>query len=117
MNTYTWQIQNLDYVAIDNGQPNVITNIHWKLLGSNGTHSSEVFGVQFLSFDAANSFVKYENLTEETVIAWLISILGNEQINSFKASVDAQIELQINPVCKRGLPWAYEASQVAQIPA
>lgn len=106
MNTYTWQIQNLDYVVIDNNQPNVITNIHWKLLGSDGTHSSEVFGVQFVTFDAKNSFVKYENLTKEAVIAWLISSLGDERIDSFKTSIDAEIELQINPVCKRGLPWA-----------
>ena len=105
MNTYTWQIQNLDYAVSDNSKPNVVTNIHWKLIGSDNTYSGEASGIQFVAFDNEKPFVSYENLTEEKVIAWLISILGNEQINFFKASIDAKIELQVNPVYKNGLPW------------
>ena len=111
MNTYTWEIKNLEYVKSDNGQTNVVTNIHWKLVGSDGIHSSEVFGIQFVKFDAENYFVKYEDLTEQKTIQWLISTLGEEQIDSFKASIDAKIELQINPVCKIGLPWVQEVVQ------
>lgn len=105
MNTYTWQIKNLEYVKSDNGQTNVVTNIHWKLLGSDGTHSSEVFGIQFVAFNAENSFVRYEDLTEEIVIKWLISVFEKEQIDRFKASIDAAIETQVNPVSGSGLPW------------
>ena len=105
MKTYTWQIKNLEYVVSDNDQTNVVTNIHWKLVGSNGTHSSEVSGVQFVAFNAENSFVKYEDLTEEIVIAWLISVFEEEQIDGFKASIDAAIEAQVNPVSGSGLPW------------
>ena len=110
MNTYTWQIKNLDYVVSDNDQPNVVTNIHWKLLGSNGTYSSEVSGVQFVAFDDEKSFVKYEDLTEQKVIKWLSSSLGEEQINSLKPSIDAEIQLQVNPVRKSGLPWVQEVA-------
>jgi hypothetical protein len=105
MNTYTWQIKNLEYVKSDNGHPNVVTNIHWKLIGSDGTHSAEVSGIQFVAFDEKKPFVQYEDLTEQKTIEWLISTLGEEQVDKFKASIDAEIETQVNPVSGRGLPW------------
>jgi hypothetical protein len=106
MNTYVWKIKNLDYVISDKGYFNVITNVHWSLTGSNGAYLAEVSGVQFLPTNNDKPFVAYKDLTEEIVINWLVSNFGEDQISSFKLSIDAEIEAQINPTTGNGLPWS-----------
>jgi len=96
-NTYKWTINALDAKISHDSKDNVINTIHWgysavdnddaaKMASSIGTHSVE--------YDADN-FTEYDSLVEADVIGWLENGLD---IDSMKASLDSQIELQKTPV-------------------
>jgi hypothetical protein len=96
-NTYKWTINALDAKISHDSKDNVINTIHWgysavdnddaaKMASSIGTHSVE--------YDADN-FTEYDSIVEADVIGWLENGLD---IDSMKASLDSQIELQKTPV-------------------
>jgi hypothetical protein len=106
MTEYTWKIEALDYAVSAEGQSNVVTDIHWRLLGTDGTYNGEIYGTLGLSFNADNSFVEYADLTKDQIIDWVEVNLGNERIDGLKEAIDAQIEAQANPKTGSGLPWS-----------
>ena len=95
--TYKWTINALDAKISHDSKDNVINTIHWgysavdnddatKMASSIGTHSVEY---------NADNFTEYASLKESDVIAWLEDALD---VDSMKASLDSQIELQKTPV-------------------
>ena len=108
MNTYTWKIENLGFTILDEGKQNVVNVILWRFTGTNDVFSSETCGATQLDLDKNVSFIEYENLTENIVLNWLISAIGEEQIAEIKLKIDTQIESQIEaqkPKTGSGLPW------------
>jgi len=94
-NTYNWKINALDAkVSVDDVQ-NVVYTVHWGLIATseNEEHTVSNIGTHGVEYDADN-FVPYEDLTEEIVIGWLEDGLD---VDSMKASLDAQIEKLITP--------------------
>lgn len=94
-NTYNWKINALDAkVSVDDVQ-NVVYTVHWCLIATseNEEHTVSNIGTHSVEYDADN-FVPYEDLTEEIVIGWLEDGLD---VDSMKASLDAQIEKLITP--------------------
>lgn len=104
-NTYTWAIENLEYSLFSEGQSNVVNKVHWRLLGTDGTYTGQVYGVQPMIYDLESSFIPYTNLTEDIVIGWVQNSLGAEQIYQLKLSINSQITTQANPTTSNGLPW------------
>jgi hypothetical protein len=53
---------------------------------------------------------KTKNLTEDIVLNWLTSAIGEEQLAEIKLKIDTQIEAQIEaqtkPKTGSGLPWS-----------
>lgn len=103
---YTWKIEQLDYAVAAEGQANVVNNIHWRLLGTDGTYNGQIYGTLGLPFSADKSFVNYADLTKDQIIGWVEANLGTERIDELKEAIDAQIEAQANPKTGSGLPWA-----------
>ena len=96
-NTYKWTINALDAKISHDSKDNVINTIHWgysavdndddtKVASSIGTHSVE--------YDKDN-FTEYASLKESDVVAWLEAAMD---VDSMKASLDAQVALQKAPV-------------------
>lgn len=106
MNTYTWKIEQLDYAISAEGHSNVITNIHWCLLGTDGIYKGQISGTLDLPFNADKPFVNYADLTQKQAIEWVEAKLNSEYIAGLKKAIDAQIEAQANPTTGYGLPWA-----------
>jgi hypothetical protein len=88
------------------GQTNVINNVHWRLLGTDGIYKGEIYGNLGLPFTADKSFIEYADLTQEQVIDWVKANLGDERIDGLKEAIDVQIDAQANPKTGSGLPWA-----------
>ena len=105
MNTYTWKIEQLEYAVSAEGQTNVVTNIHWRLLSTDDTYNGQIYGTLALPFSANKAFVAYADLTEKQAIEWLIANLGSERIAELEKAIDVQIEAQANPTTGYGLPW------------
>jgi hypothetical protein len=52
-----------------------------------------------------NAFVEYDKLDEDTVIGWVKSKLGEEQVKSIEDGIASQIDSQENPTSGKGKPW------------
>jgi hypothetical protein len=105
-NTYTWNIQFLDCVPSQDGQSNVVSNVHWIVNGTDGTHSSSVYGTQPLAYVEGSPFTAYSDLTQNTVIGWVQSAMGSTQVASIQQNLDNQISNLANPpIVTPPLPW------------
>ena len=99
MNTYTWQFPQLEAYPTLQDKTNVVFTVHWRLRGEDELgNSAEVYGsVGLAPYDGEGQFVEFANLTEETVISWVESALGEEQVTQYKQNIDGQIEVIVNP--------------------
>jgi len=99
--TYKWTINQMNAHIKDEGQDNVIFNVHWNYTGSEEsggkTYTDGIIGSQQFTYKAGDAFVPYANTEafENVVIGWLEGALD---MVSIKASIDANIQKQITPV-------------------
>ena len=79
-----------------------VTVAHWRATKTAGDHSASSYGtVSFQPDPDAEGFVPFEDLTLEAVTGWVQEALDVEGI---EAGLDANLELQANPVTASGLP-------------
>jgi hypothetical protein len=69
--TYTWQIERLDAAPAEGDLHDVVRKIHWRLFGSDGTNTMDLYGDVPLGDADPADFTAYADLNEATVITWL----------------------------------------------
>ncbi len=109
MITYSWFIDRLTVLTNHNGMTNVIQTVHWRRVGMN---EGGVYGSISGSTDISlpnESYIQYENLTQEFVEQWLTDTLGQNSLAQFDQAIELQIneklypeKITINP------PWIVE---------
>jgi hypothetical protein len=105
--TNTWAVVQMDAYPEEDGETDVVFNVHWTLTGTDGTYSGSVYGSQGVAIDPDAPFTPYADLTEAQVVGWVQAALGEEQVASYEANVAQQIADQINPpVVTPPLPWS-----------
>jgi len=105
-NIYTWIVDSLDCFPNLDNQSNVVSNIHWRVNGTDGTNFATVYGSQPLTYEAGNTFISYQNLTQENVISWLQVAMGAEQMATIQTSLANQLAILSNPpIVTLPLPW------------
>jgi hypothetical protein len=83
-----------------------VFTVHWRRQATDGTHTADIYGSQSVTLDPDVPFTAYADLTKAQVIGWLEVAMGEETLAAQKASLDKQIEDQINPpVLRPALPW------------
>ena len=105
----TWKIEQLGCKPFFDSKTDVVENIHWRLNGVDGDYATSVYGSQKVTYEAGSLFTDYNSLTEEVVIAWVKDALGEEQVSTYEASVNNQLEALKNPtIVTSSLPWVQE---------
>jgi hypothetical protein len=101
-NTYTWTISAMEAYTTQSIYNDVVYIIHWRYgaVDQSTSHSAEVYGMQTVApyNPDSGSFIPYSELTKPIVVGWLTSSMGEARVNELTASLDSQIEAQINPV-------------------
>jgi hypothetical protein len=106
MTEYTWKIQQLDCIPSADEQTNIVSNVHWRVKGDDGTNTAEIYGTQALTFDAKNTFIAYSEITKDTVIAWVQEAMGVDAVTKLQETLDKQLETLANPpIVSPNLPW------------
>ncbi len=98
--TYTWNCTTVDTYPTKSDQTDVIFNVHWRLNGVDDTEDENVgdsYGVVSLDTEDLSTFTAFADITEANVISWVEAALGEDQVASLKASIDAQIAEKITP--------------------
>ena len=105
--TYTWVFDPLDVKLSEDGLTNVVYNVNWRLIGTDGVYSDEVYGVVGVPAPSPAAFTPYDQLTESMVQGWVVDALGTEQVAQYETGIAAQIALQQNPVdASLPPPWS-----------
>lgn len=68
-----WQITKLDVVPSFNNLNNVVLNVHWKLTLTYQGITDSIEGVYPLDAPIQETFVDYNNLTEQQVLDWIFN--------------------------------------------
>jgi hypothetical protein len=93
----TWTISNLDRQTSDG----FVYCAHWQATATDGDYSASVYST--CSWSEGTATIPYANLTKDAVLAWVWA--NSVDKDAVEASLDAQIELQKNPVKATGVPW------------
>ena len=89
------------------GQEDVVISAFYSVLGKSGEYTSTLNGIQQFKYSGGD-FTPYDDLTEEQVVGWIQSALGENGVNSIQANLDSQIEAKKNPPLTPTvlpLPW------------
>ena len=103
-----WVISAMDCKVQENGLSNVVTNVHWRFQGTEvhegKTYAAEEYGATAVGTPDPLTFTPFEELTKEQVVGWLEETLD---VEAMTARLEANIDLQINPVVQTLPPaWA-----------
>ena len=101
MSTFTWKVSNLDRTLSDGR----VNTVHYTVdaRSDDEVYSSGAYGSIGLEGDVVTP---YADLTEETVVGWVKSALGEDKVTEVQAALDAQLTEQATPTVGSGTPWS-----------
>ena len=97
MITYNWNCKTVDVHPQEEGETNIVYNVHWIVTGVDGDYSSKAIGTQTVPLSEDGTFIPFEDLTNDVVVEWTKEAMGEEQVASIEAGIASQIEALINP--------------------
>ena len=102
--SYEWNVNTVDVYPTDGDYTDVIYNVHWRLnavdtqVDAEGNpYTASVYGTQVLDTSDLSDFIDFDSVTSAEVQGWVESAMGEEKVQSYKDSLDANIAGQINP--------------------
>ena len=104
MITYNWNCKTVDCYPEQNNEADVVYNVHWIVTGVSDQLNPEGIayyanniGTQTLDTSQITTFIPFEDLTNDEVVAWTQVAMGEEQVASIEASIESQINSLITP--------------------
>lgn len=94
-----WQVQNM-IRDLSNG---FVITVAWSCTASQESASAFYGGTTVYSQES-ESFIPYDQLTEEIVLGWVYEALGDQKAE-IEANLTAKVEKQLNPTTANGMPW------------
>jgi len=95
-----WTISTLERKTADG----FVYTAHWRCTATDGDFSASSYGTAGFQQDPeAESFVPYEDLTEEMVLGWVWA--DGVDKDATEAALQANIDAQKNPTTADGVPW------------
>ena len=107
MTTYTWKVTQL-YTQTIEGNEDYVVIANCETIGVDGDYTASVPNVIQFSTQEVGTFIPYADLTEEIVVGWIKEVLEEDGVLSIEASIQGQIDSQINPPqvpVNIPLPW------------
>ena len=102
--SYNWDVNTVDVYPSDESYTDVIYNVHWRLNATDtqvdaegNPYTASVYGTQALDTSDLSGFIDFDSVTAAEVQGWTESAIGEEQVQAYKDSLDANIAGQINP--------------------
>jgi hypothetical protein len=98
-----WSIVQLERHTSDE----LVITAHWQAVKESDGKRARVYGSIGLPMKDPSdaSFIPFDKLTENVVLSWVHAALGAEQVATYEASLDAQLDALINPPVLTGIPW------------
>ena len=91
-----WQISAMDCKVSEDNLSDVVFNVHWQCSATEDGYSASVYSTCSVPGPNPASFVPFDQLTQTEVLNWIWS--NGVDKSATEAAVEAQLELQKNPV-------------------
>lgn len=99
--SFTWRIANLERETNDG----FVYTIHYTVSANDDTYSAGAYGSIGLE-RPEGELIPYSALNEDQIVMeWLLPKIGDEQVQSIHAALQAQLDEQRNPTKAAGVPW------------
>ena len=109
-----WLIEQLVSYPVLGEKTNVVFSIAWRLNGTDGVNTATVYGSLNVTFDPEAPYTPYDQLTNDQIIGWVKSELGEELVLAYEANINAQLYNLANPTqVVLPLPWTISNDIVA----
>ena len=102
--SHTWTISSMDYDVSSGGKTNVVTTVHWRCSKQDGDNSGSSYGTAGLEAPSG-AFVEWDDITEATAVGWAKAAMGDDEVASVEAAIDAQIAEKATPTTGTGVSW------------
>ena len=100
--TYTWRVADLER----NTAAGIVTTVHYTLDAEDGTYRAGAYGSIGLAAPEEDAeVVPFADLTEELCCEWVCAVLGEEQCEGIKDTLQKNLDEQHAPVKANGKPW------------
>ena len=95
---YDWNCKTVDAYPQDGAYADLVYNVHYIVSGEDeiGNVATNI-GTQSLDVSDVTEFIPFEDLTNEVIVGWTKSALGEEQVAYIEANIASQIEQMIKP--------------------
>jgi len=97
MITYDWNCKTVDVHPQEEGETDVVYNVHWIVTGTKEDYSATSIGTQVVTLDSETPFIPFEDLTNEIVVEWTKDAMGEEQFKAIEDGIASQIAELENP--------------------
>ena len=98
--TKTWEINTVERELADGYVKKVI----YRVKGIDGSEE-KARATGEVELEKPETLIPYKDLTEDTVIGWVKTKLGTEQVTAIEKSLTDEIALINTPVTAEGKPW------------
>lgn len=96
---FSWKIAQMDRTPSDG----FVIKVHYRVDAFDGTLGSGLYNSVEFKQQQGESFVPFEQLTEDQVVSWVQNSVGKDLV---EAELQARIDEQKVPTRQTGLPWA-----------
>ena len=104
MATFTWSVSQMNCHPIEQGNADVVFNVHWNCVGKQDGQTASVYSTCSIPY-AGGQFTPYEDLTQEEVLGWIWANGVDKDVT--EEAVQSMINNLINPpVVTPPLPWS-----------
>ena len=101
---YKWTIERVQVIESIKDKENVVKKISFLFEGQRGEKNEFVIDEVELSFNSESElFTPFEELTEEEIISWVVSAVGEEKITYYKELISERFGPE--NVVDKPLPW------------
>jgi hypothetical protein len=102
-NTYTTFVTNLIVAPVLDNLFGVVTEVNWRVMGTDGTYNAFVDGVSSVPSPNPENYTPYQNLSQGQVLSWIPNPATPDviaQLDADIASQAAQSNVTMSP------PWS-----------
>jgi hypothetical protein len=99
MTNYLWTIVDMNRLTSDG----FVFTVHYNVSATDGTYNASTYGTVGYTQQPGETYIPYDDLTQAIVVGWVQNALGKDTV---EASLQGQIDAQINPVQESGVPWS-----------
>jgi hypothetical protein len=99
--TFNWTIPQMDRLTSDG----FVCTVHYNVTATDDTFSASTYGTIGYTQQPDETYTPYADLTQEQVVGWVKTALGEEGLASMEEALSSQIVEQKSPKMSHGTPW------------